>query len=824
MWPWLTVGGKKGVRPRNFGSWSRNDSVEEDNLYGYRRMFISFSFSWRFSIPRTAAPRFLMSGLMFATVLACSPARLQGAAPGRVEICAPGTVLTDEQLAQRAVMMLKEPASTQEMAALLQKIVKEADPARNPFRATEQLVSTRAKLAVETDAQNIILLRMQLSQQLLNAGLPEDALRENETVERMMREHNLPVEDVHILPNLLNTRALCYLRMGEQENCLLNHNADSCLFPIEGSGVHQLQRGSRGAVGVLLQLLQKFPGDLRARWLLNIAYMTLGEYPAKVPPQWLIDPARFASDYDIKRFPDVAAQVGLDIEALAGGVVAEDFDNDGFIDLMISGWGLNDQLRLFHNNGDGTFTERTEQAWLIGEVGGLNLIQCDYNNDGWIDVLVLRGAWLHTEGHYPMSLLRNNGDGTFTDVTEAAGLLKFHPAQAAVWLDYNGDGLLDLFVAPESGGRDVSPCELFRNNGNGTFTECAAANGVDFVGFFKGVASGDYNNDGRPDLFLSGLDRPKMLLRNDGPAGPDKSPSAPWHFTDVADDAGVTDPPSSFPCWFWDYDNDGLLDIMVTGYSIQDVGDVAADYLGIPHSGQRAKLYHNRGDGTFDDVSHEAGVDRLLHTMGCNFGDLDNDGWLDFYVGTGNPDFSVLIPNRMFRNDGGKRFQDVTTSGGFGQLQKGHGIAFADFNNDGDQDIFSKVGGAAEADTAHSQLFANPGHGNNWVKLKLEGVKTNRAAIGARVKVVVDNGGSERSIYRTVGSGASFGAETFRQEIGLGQAKTIKRVEIFWPVTGQTEVLTGLEINHFYRIQEGIAAATAVPLKSFPWPSAVHTP
>ena len=764
---------------------------------------------------------FLQSSIILAGGMVCA-VHLSAAVPQNPEFCVPGsTAPTAEQAARIAAALLKEPEGTRRMAALLQQIIRDADPMRNPYRSTEQVAMLRTTLAGTTDPEKIIMLRMQLVQQLLNGGHPEEALWENETVERLMREHNVPVEDVHILPDLLAMRALCYLRMGEQENCLLNHNADSCLFPIAGGGVHQLQRGSRGAVTVLNQLLDKFPGDLRARWLLNIAYMTLGEYPGKVPAKQLIDPKVFVSDYDIKRFPDVAGEVGLNMEGLAGGAIIEDFDNDGFLDIMKSGWGLNDQLRLFHNNGDGTFTERTEQAWLVGEVGGLNLIQCDYNNDGWMDVLVLRGAWLRTEGHYPLSLLRNNGDGTFTDVTEAAGLLRLHPTQAAVWLDYNGDGWLDLFVANESTGRDTSPCELFRNNGDGTFTECAAENGVDFVGFFKAVASADYNNDGRPDLFLSSQGGAKKLIRNDGPAGADKSSRAPWHFTDVAEDAGVTDPPASFPCWFFDYDNDGWPDIMVTGYAIQDVGDIAADYLGLPHGGQRAKLYHNNGDGTFTDVSRQTGVNKLLHAMGANFGDLDNDGWLDFYVGTGNPDFATLIPNRMFRNDGGKHFQDVTSSGGFGNLQKGHAIAFADLNNDGEQDIFSEVGGAAEADTAHSQLFANPGHGNNWIKLKLEGVKTNRAAIGARIKVVVPGAEGERAIYRTVGSGASFGASPMRQEIGVGQARTITRIEIFWPVTGVTQVLTGFEINHLYQIREGEAAPTLAALKSFPWPAAI---
>jgi hypothetical protein len=203
--------------------------------------------------------------------------------------------------------------------------------------------------------------------------------------------------------------------------------------------------------------------------------------------------------------------------------------------------------------------------------------------------------------------------------------------------------------------------------------------------------------------------------------------------------------------------------------------------------------------------------------MGCNFGDLDNDGWLDFYMGTGAPDLSVLVPNRMFHNDGGKRFRDVTTSGGFGQLQKGHGIAFGDINNDGTQDVYSVVGGAVEGDEFHHQLFANPGHGNNWLKLKLEGVRTNRAAFGARIRVVVPADGGERSIHRIVGTGGSFGASPTRQEIGLGQARSVERVEIFWPVTGVTQVITGLEINRLYHVREG-EEARPVELRTFSWP------
>jgi hypothetical protein len=707
---------------------------------------------------------------------------------------------------------------TRRMAERLQRIIREGDPMRNGFRNAERVALLRASLAQAATPDAQAKLRVQISDELLQAGRPDEALSEFTEMERILAENNLPIDD-QMRYRFMAFKAICHLRSGELENCCANHNADSCLFPIHGKGIHSIKRGSMAAVEVLSDQLANYPSDLKARWLLNIAYMTLGEYPAGVPRHLLLEPALFASEYDIKPFPDVAASVGLDISGLAGGVVLEDFDNDGFLDVMVSSWGLNKQLRYFHNNGDGTFTERTEEAGLLGEVGGLNMISCDYNNDGLMDVLVLRGAWIGSEGHYPVSLLRNNGDGTFDDVTEEAGLLRLHPTGTAVWFDYNGDGWLDLFIGNETHHGDTNTCELFRNNGDGTFTECAAAHGLDIIGFVKGVASADFNNDGRPDLLVSRLDGPPMLFRNDGPAGPDRSPGAPWKFTNVADDAGITRPTQSFPCWFFDYDNDGFPDIFVSGYSTNNVAEVAADYMGRPVAAEKARLYHNNGDGTFTDVSRECGVNKVLLTMGGNFGDLDNDGWLDFYLGTGAPDLAMLIPNRMFRNDGGRRFTDVTTSGGFGQLQKGHAIAFGDINNDGTQDIYSVVGGAVEGDEFHHQLFANPGHGNNWLKLKLEGVRTNRAAIGARVKVVVMDGDAERAIHRTVGSGGSFGASPMRLDIGIGPAGAIARVEIFWPVTGETQVVKGLGINRLYHLREG-GDPVAVELRSFKWPGA----
>jgi hypothetical protein len=406
---------------------------------------------------------------------------------------------------------------------------------------------------------------------------------------------------------------------------------------------------------------------------------------------------------------------------------------------------------------------------------------------------------MREHGKFPRSLLRGRGDGTFEDVTEEAGLLSFHPTQTAAWFDFDGDGWLDLFVGNETArGEPAHLCELYRNNRDGTFQEMAAKAGLSVRSYVKGVAAGDFNNDGRPDLLLSPLGRSKMLFRNDGPDS-----AGGWKFSDVAAEAGVQYPILSFPCWFFDYDNDGWQDIYVGGYGIENVGDIVADYLGRPSKGETPRLYRNKGDGTFEDATERLGLKRVLHAMGVNFGDLDNDGWLDFYLGTGDPDLLTTIPNRMFRNDAGRRFQDVTTSGGFGNIQKGHGISFADIDNDGDQDVFEEMGGAVSSDRYPNSLFLNPGHSNRWLKLQLIGVNANRLAIGARVKITVREAGKERAIHRVVNTGGSFGCNPLRLEIGLGRAAAIELVEILWPGSNKRQELRGLNLDSAYRIQEG---------------------
>jgi len=708
------------------------------------------------------------------------------------------------------------------MAERLAALGRQVRAEDSTFFSDRRVEMFRRQVEQTKDLRLLLDLRGKLAGELLRSGRSEEALREFEDTHQLAARNGFALSPQH-QATYETQRALCHLRIAEQQNCQHHHNPESCLFPIRGGGVHQLAGGSRAAADILAALLDSNPDDLRARWLLNVAHMTLGEYPEKVPGRWLMPPRLFESEHDIKRFPNVAGALGLEAEGLAGGAIVEDFDGDGFLDVATSSWGLEDQLRLFRNNGDGTFTERTREAGITGIVGGLNMVQTDYNNDGRPDIFVIRGGWWDNVGRFPDSLLRNNGDGTFDDVTEEAGMLSYHPSQTAAWFDFDGDGWLDVFIGNESRAGDPHPCELYRNNGNGTFTECAARFGLAVIAYVKGVASGDFNNDGRPDLYLSIRPGANRLYRNDGPVPKGGAATDGWRFTDVAAQAGVIEPEYSFPTWFFDFDNDGWQDIFVAGYAIRNVGDIAADYLGLPHPAELPRLYRNRGDGTFTNVTVAMGLNRVLYTMGSNFGDLDNDGWLDFYLGTGDPDLGTLLPNLMFRNDAGRRFQDVTTAGGFGHLQKGHGVSFADLDNDGDQDVYIDIGGAYPTDKFRNALFLNPGHGHHWLKLRFEGVKSNRPGIGVRLRAEVDTPQGPRAIYKTVNTGGSFGANPFRQEIGLGAANVVRVLEVIWPATGLRQTFKDLPANQCYHIREGATKPVPVPLQPLVFPADPQT-
>ena len=702
------------------------------------------------------------------------------------------------------------PPSNVRMAERLEAEARQAE-FNNPNANSARL---RSLLGI-TPGDNLpqqLLYRLSVAQEMMRVGRFEEP-----TVELEQLRDLLQTSDID-LPSELRDRFLvsvryalgtAYLRLAQRDNCLPPHPAARCKIPTDDTDIHPNPEAARKAIVLYEQLLDVEPTELGLRWLLNLLYMWIGEHPTGVPPEWLIPRSVYGASTGFTRFVDVAPKLGLDVVTQAGGSVMEDFDADGDLDLMASSWGLRDQLRYFRNNGDGTFDEATIEAGLEGIVNGLNLVHADYDNDGFADVFVLRGAWI--DRPYTNSLLRNDGDGTFTDVTEAAGLLAGGPTQTAAWGDYDNDGDLDLFVGNETGTGTRYPCQLFRNNGDGTFTDVAFRAGIGVVGFVKAVAWGDYDNDGRLDLYLSRFNEPNLLFHNEGP-----SEDGRWSFRDVTASAGVEQPRLSFPTWFFDYDNDGWLDLFVSGRTAT-LDDIAAEHLDEAHRGEYPRLYHNQGDGTFAGVTGASGLGTILYAMGSNYGDLDNDGFLDLYIGTGEPGLHFLIPNRVFRNVGGARFEDVTAAGGFGHTQKGHAVSFGDIDHDGDQDLYIVLGGAVEADVSQNVLLLNPGHGNAWITLRLEGTVSNRSAIGARIKLEVATPSGDREIHSTVGTGGSFGSSTLQQEIGLGDATTIRQLTIAWPGSGTRDTFRDVPLNRVVLVREGETSVEPLSVDPLPF-------
>jgi hypothetical protein len=640
----------------------------------------------------------------------------------------------------------------------------------------------------------IIEAHVTLGQLRAFAGDMQAAVGQYQEAHRLAAEHS-PAS----LADHAQALAIAHIHKAEMDNGVYTEPGDRCLLPVNSgpplAKTADLAAGER----LLLSLLDPNPGNLEVRWLLNASHMATGGYPSRVPAQHLIPPSAFASSEDVGRFVDVAAASGVRSFSMAGGVVVDDFDNDGRMDILTSNADHCGSLQLFRRAENGMFVDRTAAAGLSGQLGGLNLNHADYNNDRCVDALVMRGGW---ELGQRRSLLRNNCDGTFTDVTAAAGLLTpVTSSQTAVWADVDNDGRVDLFI-----GNEDAPAQLFHNRGDGTFADIAGPAGVQRSAFTKGVTAGDFDNDGFVDLYVSNFRGANFLYRNNGNRT----------FTDVAATAGVRGADRGFAAWFFDYDNDGWQDLFATSYFVS-IDETARSYLGLPLNGSTMKLYRNLGNGRFGDVTRSAGLAKSLMTMGSNFGDIDNDGFLDIYLGTGSPSYVSLVPSMLLRNRGGESFADVTVSSGTGEMHKGHGVAFADLDGDGDEELVFKVGGATPGDAHAFRLFENPGHGNAWLGVKLVGVQSNRSAIGARIAVTVeDAGGIRRSIRRTVTSGGSFGSSPFEQHVGLGKATRIIGVDVEWPASGTRQSFTGVVKNQVIEIREMDDRYTIVRRPSLP--------
>ncbi|MEM8962910.1 MAG: CRTAC1 family protein [Acidobacteriota bacterium] len=691
---------------------------------------------------------------------------------------------------------------------------------RQPTEALRQQVATADRLG---DARRMVLLRGQLgTRQLLQGDLDDAATTFDQALERA-EAAGLAIE---LRDQLRLSRALVALQQAEDRNCLGLHSAASCILPFTDEARHQRPEDATLAGDLIAETATRQPGDPVRRWLLILSRMLTGGYPAAVPETFRAPTGAFAEQGDVGRFVDRAHDLGVATLDLSGGAVIDDFDGDGRLDLISSTWDPCGSMAAYRNDGQGSFEDVTRAWGLDRQLGGLNLVHADYDGDGALDLMVLRGGWLGKEGRMRNSLLRNDlaESGEFVDTTHAAGLaLPAFPSQTAAWADYDLDGDLDVFIGNEAeqaaanvGGRGASglgvrsyPSQLFRNLGDGTFSEVARTAGVANRGFTKGVAWGDIDNDGDDDLYLSNLG-PNALYRNDGGT-----------FTDITMQAGVAAPlDASFGTVFFDVDNDGDLDLFVAGYSAP-VEEVFAWYL--TPAARRSDLstghpmlYRNDGTGRFVEASEEMGLRRPLLPMGFNVGDVDGDGFLDLYLGTGVPDIHALMPNILLRNLAGERFVDATFAAGLGHVQKGHGVAFGDLDGDGDEDLFEQMGGAYPFDAYTNTLFENPGW-SRWLVLRLEAAGANSHAVGARVTVRCQGG---QTIHRRVDSGGSFGGNSHQLEIGLGSCASIESIDVDWPSGATqdqaTQSFTNIEADAAYRLVEGAPSVERLEYASHP--------
>ena len=499
---------------------------------------------------------------------------------------------------------------------------------------------------------------------------------------------------------------------------------------------------------------------LEALWLLKLTHeRQSADAPALSPRYRFPLRASMPTATDL-RFVDVAARIGVAKKDRGRGSAWLDFDGDGDFDLFSVG--IQVEHSLYRNDG-GQFRDVAQTTGLADARGGWGAASADFDNDGDDDLFVSRDAW---EGRAPNSLYRNDS-GTFIDIGRTAGLADSSDSFTAAWLDFDRDGHLDLYVANGVTGTGASNA-LLHNRQNGEFLDVAATAAVADSGKTIGTAAGDFDGDGWTDLYAVNIGQLNRLYRNLGNGT----------FADVAERAGVLFPvEGGYVAFFFDLDNDGHLDLFASTMS------AFADVLNSMVTGEaiepnRPFLYRNLGDGTFADIAVAAGLKRSFGSMGAGLGDVDNDGFIDIYLANGGPQMARLEPNALFRNMGDGTFADITAIAGTGSLGKGHGATFADFDQDGDLDLYAGLGGHYDADTWDNALYRNDGPAQHYLSIELVGTQANRSGLGARVAAFA----AGRAIRAQRQSGFGFGSSNEPLlHLGLGSATRVDSLHVLWP-------------------------------------------
>ncbi len=550
------------------------------------------------------------------------------------------------------------------------------------------------------------------------------------------------------------------------------------------------------------------------------ALLTVGLIPQSGTGQ--APSAHSSPPFPIPTYEDVTEKSGINfrhsfgekklssiLEATGSGCAWLDYNNDGFLDLyVVSGRyldgvtehskpdGLGATNHLYRNNGDGTFTDVTEQAGVGGKGFGMGVTVGDYDNDGFEDLYVTN--WDSA------ILYHNNGDGTFTDVTAKAGVENKHWGVGAAFFDYDRDGRLDLFVGnylkfdphakipyytadafPGVLDYEGDANRLFHNNGDGTFTDVSTRAGIaNPAGRAMGVTVGDYDKDGWPDVYVANDTMESYLYHNNHDGT----------FTNVAPEVNVAfgangEATSAMGPIFGDYDNDGWQDLFISDMRYH-------------------RLFHNPGpQGFFLDTTVETGVAQVSGqyvAWGDGFFDFDNDGWKDLFIVNGGLHWLIPMEDSLLRNNGDGTFSDVSAKAGsyFHFKKVGRGACFADYDNDGYLDAFVVVLGGKGI-----LLHATPPTGaarNHWLTLKLVGTRSNRDGYGARVEAAA---GDLRQVVESVSQSGYLSQNDPRPHFGLGPHNEVDKLTIYWP-SGVVQTLEHIKADQILTVAEPAATPT----------------
>ena len=522
------------------------------------------------------------------------------------------------------------------------------------------------------------------------------------------------------------------------------------------------------------------------QWLLQVAVDQIQGQKPLLPKSFAFP---FAAETGVPglAFEDMAPALGVDRLDGNGTCSWADFDNDGDLDLFLTGSGT---FMAVYRNDAGKFVDVSEAVGLGKVPSGYSLNLIDYDNDGRLDLYVSLNGWSG-----PMkNRLFHNEDGRFVDVSAKSGADDAGSGFTAMWGDLDNDGWLD-FVVANGVLKDGSVPQLYRNNHDGTFTNVTQAAGIHEPAEYGaiGVALGDYDQDGDLDILINGLGgAPNRLYRNE----------SNWRFTEVAAKVGLSQAGhNGFVCFFLDYNNDGWPDVLITSLApwVDVVEGLKAGFAPRTLHPDATRLFRNKGNGTFEDVTLKAGLGAPMGVMGAGVADLDNDGFVDLYFGTGDPQMTRLEPNRLFHNNGNGTFSDVTRTVGLARPgNKGHGVSFVDIDNDGDLDLYAQLGGHYPGDHARNAFYRNlKGNQNHWLQVELRG-KLNRFAVGAQLTLRA----GDLLLYREVKGSEGFGStDPYLVHMGLGTRAKVDSLVVRWP-NGEKQQVTITGVNRRIVVKE----------------------